>query len=505
MFGRALARVNAASTRAFRTGAGARGTWGVHVAATQAGAMRKWASSAAPSEQGSAVAQDLNEAHAERSAAAAKISATMSEILARSIKIDGPMSVASYMRAALLDPALGYYAASHAGPHDKERHVIGARGDFVTSPEITQVFGEMFGIYFVSHYGDVMRKLPPGSVVPIRLIEFGPGRGTLLQDLLRTFERFPQVSSSLQVIHLVEASEGMRRMQLKAIEAVAGKLGRKIVPVQPGEVAPLYEPGTLQVQWFDSIHTVPVQGTRYTMLMAHEFFDALPIHVFQKTTDGFCEVMINVKDPSKKGGVTTHKASDFIKAQAEDKVQDQVQHQDGTQGGEKQKQKIEFEYVLSPGPTAWSQMLASRNPRFQSMQPGQQVEISPDAWAAARKVGELVAGREAPLPPIPKDDGKDVYSKEIKALLLSDEERRAAARAASSLGGVGAIIDYGDEKSFPHSFRAFKEHEIVDPLKDPGTADLTANVDFLHVKHAIDMTDGTSRPAHTMCLTAGLY
>lgn len=438
--------------------------------------QRSYASSAAPEEQGPAVVQDLDGAQAKRNATSEKIVATMSDILAKSIKVDGPMTVASYMRAALLDPALGYYASSNVGPHNKERHVIGAKGDFVTSPEITQVFGEMFGIYFVSHYGDVVRKLAPGlPSPPIRLVEFGPGRGTLLQDVLRTFVRFPTVSSNLQALHLVEASEGLRRMQLDAIKAVAERhLNLKVVPILPGQEAPMYEAGTLQVQWFDTTHSVPIQGNRYTMLMAHEFFDALPIHVFQKSQDGFNEVMVNLKDEStKKESVTTLKATDFIK---------------GKHQPEEKNKRPTFEYVLSRGPTPWSQLLASRNPRFQSMQPGQQVEISPDAWAAARKAGELVAGREAPLPTIP-EDGKDEFSKEIKAMMLADAERRATARAVNSFGGVGAIIDYGDEKSFPNSFRAFKGHEIVDPLRSPGSADLTANVDFLHVKHAIDSTD----------------
>lgn len=85
------------------------------------------------------------------------------------------------MRTALLDPSQGYYASANAD--DQGRDVLGARGDFITSPEISQVFGELLAVYFVARWQAV------GSPDQMRLVEFGPGKGTLLADMIRVSQR----------------------------------------------------------------------------------------------------------------------------------------------------------------------------------------------------------------------------------------------------------------------------------------------------------------------------
>ena len=119
-------------------------------------------------------------------------------------------------------------------------------------------------------------------------------------------------------------------------------------------------------------------------------------------------------------------------------------------------------------------LLAARNPRFASLAVGQRVEISPEAWAVARRCGELISGREAALPPMPGGP---------------EPEPRAESDA---VGGAGLVIDYGGEQSYSASFRAFRNHQLVDPLIEPSSADLTANVDFVHLKHALASTDARS-------------
>lgn len=128
-----------------------------------------------------------------------------------------------------------------------------------------------------------------------------------------------------------------------------------------------------------------------------------------------------------------------------------------------------------------------RNKRFNSLQPGQRVEISPEAWAAARRIGELVSGRKA------AEVAPEVEEESAKTARLQREAERVQ---TPSQGGAGLIIDYGDEKAFGGSFRAFRSHKIVDPLEDPGKADLTANVDFWHLKSALFTTD--ARPLGLM-------
>jgi len=108
--------------------------------------------------------------------------------LARQIAEDGPLSVADYMAAALTDPELGYYMG---------RDPLGARGDFVTAPEVSQMFGELIGLWCA----DTWQRL--GAPGEIALVEFGPGRGTLMADALRATRQVPAFAEALQ-LHLVE-------------------------------------------------------------------------------------------------------------------------------------------------------------------------------------------------------------------------------------------------------------------------------------------------------------
>lgn len=115
-------------------------------------------------------------------------------------QVSGPLSVSTYMRTALLDPSYGYYTSSTDGKTDGSgRDVLGSRGDFITSPEISQVFGELVAIYFVSRWQAV--EMPK----KIRLIELGPGRGTLLSDMVRVSPSRAFKFSSSQPRHSLQS------------------------------------------------------------------------------------------------------------------------------------------------------------------------------------------------------------------------------------------------------------------------------------------------------------
>ncbi len=117
--------------------------------------------------------------------------------IAALIAAQGPISIAEFMTAALHDPQAGYYAT---------RDPFGAAGDFITAPEISQVFGELVGLWCAQAWHDQGKPARP------RLVELGPGRGTLMRDALRAMKLMPEFRDQLEVV-LVEMSPALRKVQ----------------------------------------------------------------------------------------------------------------------------------------------------------------------------------------------------------------------------------------------------------------------------------------------------
>lgn len=301
-----------------------------------------------------------------------------------------------------------------------------------------------------------MRWQAAGSPASVRVVELGPGRGTLLGDMLRTFATFAPMANSLRTIQLVEASPMLIVEQEKTLQAALERVGKHLVPAD----TPLDNLGKdeIRVEWFPSYHAVPVDPSMWTITVAHEFFDALPIHIFEKRIEGWREVLVDV-DTGSSGSVCVRANSSVLKA---------------SDLGKEPEKKLR--YVLSPSETPWTKLLAVQSGRFDAVQPGQRVEVSPMSWVVARRMGELISGYEAPK-----------VSADGRPMELSHEERER--RAAPSAGGCGLIVDYGGAQFFSNSFRAFRTHKVVDPLELPGESDLTANVDFNYLNTAINSTD----------------
>ncbi|MEL7303923.1 MAG: SAM-dependent methyltransferase, partial [Pseudomonadota bacterium] len=154
-----------------------------------------------------------------------------------------PMPLSDFMAACLLDPDHSYYTG---------QPVFGTNGDFTTAPEITQIFGELLGIWCVVTW----RQL--GAPETLRIVELGPGRGTLMADLLRSFLNLTTKANSVidLSVTLVEASAPLASEQAKA-------LSRFDVPI-------------VQVP-----RLADVEAGAPTIVIANEFFDALPITQFR--------------------------------------------------------------------------------------------------------------------------------------------------------------------------------------------------------------------------------
>ncbi|NXS71717.1 NDUF7 methyltransferase, partial [Pandion haliaetus] len=161
---------------------------------------------------------------------------------------------------------------------------IGESGDFVTSPEISQVFGELIGIWYISEW------IAMGKPEAFQLVELGPGRGTLTDDILRVFNQLASLLSKCDVsVHLVEVSPKLSEIQ--ALMLTGGK-----VQSNPKDKS-VYMKGVsktgIPIFWYRDIQDVP---PGYSFYLAHEFFDALPIHKFQRTEKGWREVLVDI-DP----------------------------------------------------------------------------------------------------------------------------------------------------------------------------------------------------------------
>ena len=165
-------------------------------------------------------------------------------IVAR-IRSEGPLSLADYMADCLLHPRFGYYTT---------RDPLGAGGDFTTAPEISQMFGEMLGLCLVQCW------LDQGRPKAFTLAELGPGRGTLMADVLRAAKSVPGFHDAADVV-LVEASPTLRAVQASTLDGYAPT-------------------------WTDQVSALP-EAPLY--LLANEFFDALPIRQFVRDGDGWRE------------------------------------------------------------------------------------------------------------------------------------------------------------------------------------------------------------------------
>ncbi len=167
------------------------------------------------------------------------------------IAAQGPISVADYMATCLFDPQNGYYTT---------REPFGQSGDFTTAPEVSQMFGELIGAWLLSTWQAL------GEPFPFTLAEIGPGRGTLMKDVLRTVSKIAPRFLENASIALIETSPRLREIQRKTLGAL---------PVDP--------------EWHDALDTLPRQSL---LLVGNELFDALPVHQYVKTDAGWCERMV---------------------------------------------------------------------------------------------------------------------------------------------------------------------------------------------------------------------
>jgi len=276
----------------------------------------------------------------------------IAETLKSRIAEHGPLSIANFMTEALFDPRAGYYAT---------KDPIGAGSDFITAPEVSQMFGELIGLWVMQCWDDMDRP------APFHLVELGPGRGTMMSDILRVGRALPGFLEAAQVT-LIEASAALKSVQAQVLG-----------------------PSGAQIRWVNGIEQVPPGPA---IVLGNEFLDCLPVRQAVRHEGQWRERMVGLD----------------------------------AEGA--------FQFVLGP-------------------------ELGVDTDLIPARL------REA-------DDGTLVELRPGDRLLVA-----TLAERFQSDPGRALFIDYGPAHSEPgDTLQAIRAHEKVEVLAEPGTADLTARVDF---------------------------
>lgn len=337
-------------------------------------------------------------------------------ILKNMIKTTGPISIANFMKQCLINPEYGYYTTRN--PLDAKT------GDFITSPEISSTFGEICGMWFFSAFLSQLRYQATHNRAnfkikdkKFRIIEFGPGKGTLMFDMVRTLARFTKGNNPIEIV-FVEKSDVLINEQFKTLCDTETSNLEQIDEFTYSAVSKLGN----QITWLkDDKPDLISSGDKDYMnfVMAHEFYDALPMNRFIKTEKGWREFLVDIRPDAKKDSllpnVTTTTTADLNK-------------------------KHESEFVLIQAPYATpSCAIPKTTPRYDDLSVTSKVEVSPESHT---------------------------YTYEMAQIIKSSDI------------GAGLTIDYGTTTIPMDSLRGIKDHKFVNPLSDVGDVDLSIDVDF---------------------------
>ncbi|KAK4232157.1 putative S-adenosyl-L-methionine-dependent methyltransferase-domain-containing protein [Podospora fimiseda] len=371
-----------------------------------------------------------------------KWSTPLAKQLAQAIELTGPIPLASYMRMCLTSDVGGYYT----GALEEGRDQFGLKGDFVTSPEISQIFGELIGVWFLTEWLAQGKKS-----TGVELIEVGPGRGTLMDDMLRTIQRFPSMSNSIDAIYMVEASPELRQTQKNLL---------------CGPDAPFTESkqgyhsvckyNSIPIVWTETIKSIPISPEKQPFIVAHEFFDALPIHAFQLVSVPPSQQQRPNSSPSNQITSPTLQWREMLVSPTPPNSTHESLNTPPSQS--RLTPPPDFQLTLSPSPTRHSLYLPDSSPRFRSLKqsvgPGALLEVCPDLSLYASDFAHRIAG--SPSSPKPKPLG------------------------------AALILDYGPgDGTIPtNSLRGIRKHKRVSPFAEPGLTDLSVDVDFAAIAEA---------------------
>ncbi|KAJ5172536.1 hypothetical protein N7492_005129 [Penicillium capsulatum] len=389
-----------------------------------------------------------------------KWSTPLAQTLASAMKVTGPIPISAFMRQVLTSPEGGYYTSRESGK------VFGKHGDFVTSPEISQVFGELVGVWTIAEWMSQGRKKSG-----VQLMEVGPGKGTLMDDMLRTFRNFKMFSSSVEAIYLVEASPTLRKVQKQLLCGEEAAIEE--TDIGHRSVCKYFD---VPVIWVEDIRLLPHEEGKTPFIFAHEFFDALPIHAFESVPpspdnqpDQPQEIMTptgpqKLHQPLKHAN--TPQWRELMVTLNPKAVEENIE-------GEP-----EFQLSRAKASTPSSLVIPEISPRYRALksQAGSTIEVSPESRIYAADFARRIGG--------------DVRS--ASSAKKTSVSKTASTPKKTTPSGAALIMDYGTQSTVPiNSLRGIQNHEKVAPLSAPGQVDVSADVDFTSLAEAaIEGSDG---------------
>ncbi|KAK4570163.1 hypothetical protein LTR86_002243 [Recurvomyces mirabilis] len=388
------------------------------------------------------------------------------------------------MRQCLTSDLGGYYTTNTPSTGKDQ---FGTKGDFVTSPEISQIFGELIGVWVVAEWM-AQGKRSEG----VYLMEVGPGRGTLMDDMLReqTIRNFPPLAKAVEAVYMIEASANLRLAQHKLLCGENNPLTENEI----GHESSSKHSPDLKIIWTEDIRFVPREADKTPFIIAHEFFDALPIHVFQAvapppTSQPNSETIQTPTGPIPNPNPTPTPPTRRLPPtnQWRELVISPIPPH------RLKPTEPEFELTMAKSATPHSMYLPETSPRYQALKAtqGATIEISPESQAYARDLAERIGGSNPTTTRVSKQQPKTRAAGAGKTVRSATAATAAATTASEEAlvkpqpSGAALIIDYGPPSSIPiNSLRGIKSHQRVSPFLSAGTTDLSADVDFLALAEA---------------------
>ncbi|KAL5343873.1 S-adenosyl-L-methionine-dependent methyltransferase [Aspergillus crustosus] len=386
-------------------------------------------------------------------------STPLARTLANAIKTTGPIPIAAFMRQVLTSPEGGYYTTKPGGGGE----VFGKNGDFVTSPEISQVFGELVGIWTIAEW-----MAQGGKKSGVQLMEVGPGKGTLMDDMLRTLRNFKPFTSSIEAIYLVEASPTLREVQKQLL---CGDVAMEETDIGHRSKSKYFD---VPVIWVEDIRLLPHEEDKTPFIFAHEFFDALPIHAFESIPPApenepqEQEIMTptgptRIQRPARVAN--TPQWRELLVTLNPKAVDEDI------------KDEPEFKLTMAKASTPSSLIIPEISERYQALksQPGSTIEVSPESRIYASDIARRIGGSSQP----PRTAAKK-------------NTAATPAIAKRNPSGAALIMDYGTMSTIPiNSLRGIQNHKNVPALSSPGLVDVSADVDFTALAEAaINASEG---------------